>query len=58
MVEEIDGILNNPKKLQGLARQAFKEVDTDNSGFVELDELKQAMDSISESMGAPRPSMT
>ena len=56
MVEEIDKILNDKKKLTALAREAFNEVDEDRSGEIDESELKTVMASMSRQMGTPKPS--
>jgi Ca2+-binding EF-hand superfamily protein len=56
MVEEIDKLLNDKKKLTALARAAFDEVDNDKSGFICEEELKQVMTTISAAMKVPKPS--
>ena len=56
MVEEIDKILNDKKRLTALARTAFNEVDTDRSGEIDEGELKTVMGMMSKSMGTPKPS--
>jgi hypothetical protein len=37
---EIQQILGDPTKFKALAKAAFETVDSDNSGFIEEDELK------------------
>lgn len=36
-------MLENPKRMQAVARRMFKEVDEDNSGYIDHKELKKLM---------------
>ena len=53
---EIEQILNDPVKFKALAKAAFDTVDTDNSGFIDETELKQAMIQVSGEVGCHSPS--
>ncbi len=55
MSSYIDFIVNDEELLEKITDIAFKSVDTDNSTFINLQELKKVMAQISCDMGAEPP---
>jgi Ca2+-binding EF-hand superfamily protein len=49
-------ILNDPAKLDVVCRSVFQAVDKDGSGQIDVNELSEAMNNISEEAGIDRPS--
>ena len=49
-------IIDNPRKLEQIARIAFDNVDTDKSGEIDENELKSVMRQIAGNMGTEPPS--
>lgn len=54
-LDDIQAILNDDEKFRTLSREAFGQVDTDNSGFIEKSELMAAMGFFTEKMGTSPP---
>ena len=52
----IKEIIDNPQKLDQVARVAFDSVDTDHSGQIDESELQTVMKQIAGDMGAEPPS--
>ena len=52
----IKDIINNPNKLDQVAKVAFDSVDTDRSGQIDENELQSVMKQIAGDMGAEPPS--
>jgi len=48
-------ILSDPKLLAEISNAAFKEADTDNSGFLDKTELKSVMEKLSAENNLPKP---
>lgn len=55
MSQQLIEILNDEIKFTSAAKAAFQSVDTDNSGEIDLNELKAVMDSMASDMGFPVP---
>lgn len=55
MSQQLVEILNDEIKFTSAAKAAFQSVDTDNSGEIDLNELKAVMDSMANEMGFPAP---
>lgn len=51
----IRNILNNDKKVDRIAKVAFKSVDKDGSGLIDIKELEVVMNSIASDLGLDRP---
>ena len=51
MSTSIDEILNDPRQFNMLVEAAFKSVDKDGSGYLEMEELKLLMGSIATALG-------
>ena len=52
----VQNILNNPKKIDKIARRVFNSVDKDGSGLIDMNELEKVMTTISEDLDLPMPS--
>ena len=52
----VQNILNNPKKIDKIARRVFNSVDKDGSGLIDMNELEKVMTTISEDLDLPIPS--
>ena len=53
---EIELMLNDPTRLQALARSAFEKIDKDKTGFIDESELAQVMIRLCGEVGCPYPS--
>ena len=51
----IDDILKDKAKLRAITEAAFKAVDTDNSGFLEINELETVMTNVANDIGVEKP---
>ena len=47
----IEAILNDDKQFNKIVEEAFKSVDTDGSGYLEVNELEKLMGSIATALG-------
>jgi hypothetical protein len=54
-MEHIREALEDEDKFIKIARQGFMATDTDQSGFIEIKELKVAMKEVSDVLGFPAP---
>ena len=52
----LKSIVSNEKKLEKIARVVFNSVDKDGSGLIDIKELENVMQSISEDLGLKQPS--
>lgn len=56
MSNELKEILKDEFKVKLVAQKAFDIVDTDKSGFIDLDELEELMKGMALQLGIPAPS--
>ena len=48
-------LLNEPEKVQKMAFDIFQELDTDGSGFIERDEMREMLTLMAVQLGQPEP---
>ncbi len=53
---ELREILKDDNKVKQIAAAAFNTVDTDHSGFIDLDELEFLMKDMANNLNIPAPS--
>jgi Ca2+-binding EF-hand superfamily protein len=52
----VQNILNNPKRIDKIAKKVFNSVDKDGSGLIDMNELEKVMVTISSDLDLPIPS--
>jgi Ca2+-binding EF-hand superfamily protein len=55
-MSQVEKILADPVKLRRIAEAAFNTVDTDENGFLDIDELAEVMDMVASNLNLPQPS--
>lgn len=54
-IDQAIKVLQDPNTLKSAVDEIFQKVDSDNSGYIEQDELEVALKGLSKQLGIPEP---